>query len=166
MRYGPAMTTPVVSFDSRTVSRSVEVAAPAERVWDLITDLPGMGAFSPENSGGRWQSGATGPAVGAVFRGTNEQGRRRWATQATVVTYEPVRSFAFEVRAVGKPVARWSYDVVATGGSCTVTETWLDRRGWLIVRTGTLISGITDRCSYNALSMEQTLARIKQHAER
>ena len=159
------MTPKTASLAPRTVSRSVEVGAPSERVWDLVTDLPGMGAYSPENAGGRWRAGATGPALGAVFRGTNVQGRRRWATHCTVVGFEPVRSFAFEVRSVGQAVARWSYDVVPTDEGCTVTETWLDRRGWLITRAGALVSGVADRSSYTAVSIEQTLARLKQQAE-
>ena len=33
---------------------SERIDAPAERVYDLVSDLPAMGRFSPENRGGRW----------------------------------------------------------------------------------------------------------------
>ncbi|MFY8159652.1 MAG: SRPBCC family protein, partial [Ilumatobacteraceae bacterium] len=51
------MTTPV--------SVSVEIKAPVEKVWAMITDLPRMGEWSPENKGGEWMKGATTAAVGA-----------------------------------------------------------------------------------------------------
>lgn len=95
---------------SSSVTRSVDVAAAPEAVWDLVSDLPGMGRFSPEATGGRWVRGQ-GPAVGSVFRGTNAQGRRRWSTRSTVVEAERGRAFAFEVASAGLPVARWSYRI-------------------------------------------------------
>src|SRR6202021_1396406 len=61
---------------------SHDIAAPAEKVWALVSDLPRMGEWSPENAGGKWVKGATGPALGAVFEGTNKHGFRPWATMA------------------------------------------------------------------------------------
>ena len=57
-----------------------DIAAPAEKVWALVTDLPRMGEWSPENAGGKWVKGATGPALGSVFQGNNKNGFRRWST--------------------------------------------------------------------------------------
>ena len=159
-RYGRA-----VSGPARTVTRSVDVAAPPHRVWDLVSDLPAMGRFSPENEGGRWQGGATGPAVGAVFRGANRSGRRRWSTRCTVTRCEPGRSFAFAVSAVGRPVAEWSYELAPTDTGCTVTETWHDRRGPLVTWLGRLTTGVQDRSEFTATSIEHTLARVKAHTE-
>ena len=44
------------------------IAATPERVYELVSDLPRMGEWSPENTGGSWIKGATGPAVGAKFK--------------------------------------------------------------------------------------------------
>ena len=148
------------------ISRFVHVSAPAERVWELVSDLPGMGAYSPENTGGSWQKGGTGPTVGAVFRGSNAQGRRRWSTRSTVVRCIPGREFAFDVSAAGLPVAQWSYDVEPTEQGCRVTETWHDRRGKLISTAGALMTGVPDREGFTATSIEQTLARVKERAEK
>lgn len=147
------------------VSRSVDVAAPAARVWELVSDLPGMGAFSPENTGGSWAGGTSGPAVGAVFHGRNAQGSRTWSTRSKVVRCEPARAFAFEVSSVGLPVAQWTYELAETATGCTVTETWDDRRGRLVSFAGKLLTGVDDREAFTATSIEQTLAAVKQRAE-
>ena len=50
------------------------IDAPPERVWDLVTAITRMGEWSPESTGGRWTRGATGPATGARFVGSNRNG--------------------------------------------------------------------------------------------
>ncbi len=148
------------------LSRSVDIEAPADRVWRLVSDLPAMGELSPENTGGSWRNGATGPAAGVRFKGKNRQGKRRWSTDVTVTDCEPGRRFAFDVTSAGFAVATWSYDIEPTSESaCRVTEGWQDNRGWLISTLGSLTTGISDRTGFAATSMEQTLARLKARAE-
>ena len=147
------------------ISRSTTVAAPPERVWALVSDLPAMGEYSPENRGGRWVSG-DGPVVGAVFVGSHGAGRRRWSTRCTVVRSEPGRAFAFDVSSAGLPVARWSYEVEPTGTGCRLTERWEDRRGRLVTTVGRLVTGVGDRQAYTAQSIETTLQAVKERAER
>jgi hypothetical protein len=144
------------------ISRSIEVRASAQAAYDLVSDLPGMGALSPENTGGRWVGGATGPATGARFRGRNRHGVRRWSTGATVEVADPGREFAFGISSYRLiPVSRWRYTFVATADGCTVTETWQDRRpGWFKLPAG-LVTGVLDREQATARSIEHTLARVK-----
>lgn len=147
------------------VSRTVTVDAPAGQVWALVSDLPGMGRFSPESTGGSWADGTAGPAVGARFRGSNQAGWRRWGTDVVVVRCLPGLEFAFTAAALGQVAAEWSYVVQTTASGCTVTETWTDRRGRLIKGIGRLVTGVADRPAYAAISIEQTLAGIKAVAE-
>ena len=148
------------------VHRSIDVDAPAAVVWDLVSDLPAMGALSPENRGGRWLGGATGPAAGARFRGTNRRGWWRWSTTVESVRCEPGSSFAFDVSSVGLSVARWSYDVVPRGESgCTVTESWQDRRGRLMNLLGLAATGTPHDAAQTAKGIEQTLAALTARAE-
>lgn len=142
----------------------MHVAAPAEHVWSLVSDLPGMGRFSPENTGGRWTRG-DGPAVGAVFRGRNAQGWRRWGTRSEVVVCEPGRAFAFDVSYAGLPVARWRFDIASDREGCTLTETWTDRRGAVMRRAGAAATGVADRRAYTERSVEQTLQAVARAAE-
>jgi hypothetical protein len=144
---------------------STDVDAPATTVFALVSDLPRMGEWSPENVGGRWLAGASGPAVGARFRGANRKGFRRWSTTVRVTDAQAPRRFAFDVTLAGMPISSWSYDVGDRDGGCTVTETWVDRRpGWMRVAGGPVM-GVPDRAAYNRLGMEQTLAAVKKAAE-
>ena len=147
-----------------SVSRSVRVEAPAQQVWELVSDLPQMGRFSPEATGGRWTRGG-GPVAGAVFTGTNRTGARRWSTKAKVVQAAPGKAFAFEVSALGLPGALWSYEIETTPSGCRVTESWQDRRGTVLRTLGGLVTGRPDREGFTGESIEQTLAAVKAHAE-
>ena len=97
------------------VSGSITVAARPEEVYALVSDLPRMGEWSPENTGGRWVGGATGPAPGARFRGTNRNGRHRWATVVTVTEPTPPTRFAFRLLVGRKPVVEWLTTSPASG---------------------------------------------------
>jgi hypothetical protein len=52
------------------VSVAEDISAYPDVVYDLISDLPRMGGWSPESTGGRWLGG-DGPSVGARFLGRN-----------------------------------------------------------------------------------------------
>jgi len=150
------------------ITRSIHIDAPAERVWSLVSDLPGMGRLSPENAGGSWRKGATGPAVGARFRGRNRKGVRRWSTNVQVTRCEPGRSFAFEVSTVGAiPIAEWSYATEPDlAGGCTVSESWADRRPGWFKRPAALLTGSNYNDSAAVVgNLDKTLAALKQMAE-
>lgn len=148
------------------LSRSTVVATSAEKVYALVSDLPGMGRLSPENTGGRWLGGATGPVPGARFRGRNRNGWRFWTTVVRVEDADPGRRFAFRVTSMGVPVARWAYDISpAEAGGVTVTESWTDLRpGWFKTPAG-LATGVLNREESTALNLEKTLKALKEVAE-
>jgi len=145
-----------------SVSVSREIAAPADQVWALLSDLPRMGEWSPENTGGSWVKGATGPAVGARFKGGNSNGKKSWTTDARITVCEPGRAFGFDVSAVGLPVSAWSYTLEPTTDAtgCTVTETWTDRRGAIARFFSKSASGVEDRAAFTRESIETTLTNL------
>ena len=84
-------------------SVTVHMAASADRVWDLVSDITRVGEFSPETFEAEWLGGASGPEVGARFRGhvrRNGRGPVYW-TVCTVVACDPGREFAFAVAGPG-----------------------------------------------------------------
>jgi len=76
---------------------SIEIAAPVETVWDLVADITRMGEWSPECVRADWTDGATGPFVGAHFRGYNRAGTFEWNVPGIVTECEPGSVFAFAV---------------------------------------------------------------------
>jgi len=144
-----------------SISRSTTVTASPEAVYALVSDLPRMGELSPENTGGRWLRGATGPAVGARFRGRNRNGWRRWSTAVQVEVADPGREFAFRVSSFGVPVSRWCYVMAPVDGGCTLTESWEDRRPWWFKTPAGLVTGVMNREEATATSMETTLTAVR-----
>jgi uncharacterized protein YndB with AHSA1/START domain len=108
-------------------SVTVQMDAPPERVWELITDVTRIGEFSPETFDGEWLDGATGPAVGARFRGhvkRNGRGPTYWTT-CTITECEPNRAFAFAVGGAGaKAVNTWRFQLEPSGDGTLVTESF------------------------------------------
>jgi uncharacterized protein YndB with AHSA1/START domain len=144
---------------------SADIAAPAEKVWQLVSDLPRMGEWSPENTGGRWLGEATGPAVGARFRGTNRKGLRRWSTTCTVTAADEGKKFSFDVTYGPLAISTWDYTFDSNAGGTAVTEEWTDRRpAWMKIMS-VPVMGVADRAAHNRAGMEQTLARLKSAAE-
>ncbi|MCY7374336.1 MAG: SRPBCC family protein [Spirochaetaceae bacterium] len=143
-----------------------QVRAEPSVVYDLVSDVTRMGSWSPETTSCRWLGGATGPAVGARFRGTNRRGPLlRWTTTCTVTAAEPGRRFAFDVDFAGVPIARWAYDLEPTPTGCTVTESWDDRRGRPLQIASVPLMGIADRAEHNRRSMQTTLTALRLAAE-
>ena len=150
---------------NENVSVTREISAPADRVWEMVSDLPRMGEWSPENEGGVWLKDANGPLEGVKFRGANRLGKRSWKTVATIIDAEPGRRLAFRTSVMGIPDSDWSYDLESTDGGCRVTESWTDRRpGWFKPLTA-LVSGVSEREPHNRAGMEKTLEALKAAAE-
>jgi hypothetical protein len=140
------------------------IAAPAEKLYAMVSDVTRTGEWSPENIGGRWIGSATEPVVGARFRGSNRRGFRRWSTSCTVVAADPGRRFAFDVAFAGIPVSRWSYEFVPDATGTLVTETWTDRRpGWFKVGARPFM-GIPDMRAHNEKNMRATLTKLREVA--
>jgi Polyketide cyclase / dehydrase and lipid transport len=141
------------------------IHADADDLYDMISDLPRMGDWSPENTGGKWVNGAAGPVVGARFKGTNRSGWRRWRTDVVVTEAERPRVFSFDVTAGPFKVANWEYRFAQDGSSTTVVETWTDHRSLTMSRISSLVIGVRDRITHNRVNMEATLEQLAGAAE-
>ncbi|HEX2131206.1 MAG TPA: SRPBCC family protein [Actinophytocola sp.] len=148
-----------------SVSARTAVAAPAAAVYALVSDLPNLSTVAAEFERGTWLDGATEAAVGARFAGRNRRGPMRWSTTVTVTTADPDKCFAFDVDFRGIPIARWRYDIVATGGTCLVEESTWDRRPAWFVPFGNFATGVANRTARNRRNIERTLRQLKQAAE-
>jgi Polyketide cyclase / dehydrase and lipid transport len=143
----------------------VTIDADPQAVYALITDLPTLAACAEEAEAMKWRKGEA-VRPGAVFKGYNRNGSRRWTTVCTVTDAEPGKTFAFDVKTAGVvPVARWRYDIEPTEGGCKVTErTWDRRPGW-IRKPAQFTTGVKDRTAANAEHIKLTLQRLKEKAQ-
>ena len=146
-------------------SVSLRIAAPAQALYDLVSDPSAMGSLSPECTGGRWLDGATAPAVGARFKGTNKRGMIRWSTTSTVVAADPGKEFAFEV---GDSGIRWGYRFDTDGDGTVVTESRVPSKPYPFIAkafTTVLLGGVEGHTKELREGMAATLERLKQTAE-
>ena len=146
-------------------SVTLPMAAPAERIWELIADVRNTGKFSPETFEAEWLDGVAGPALGARFRGhvrRNEIGPVYWTT-CRVTACDPGREFGFEVLAGDRPVNNWHYRLTPSGSVTEVTESFrLDEN--LLMSLYSVLGGQLRR-RRNIRDMRRTLERIKAVVE-
>lgn len=144
-------------------SDSIDINANPELVFATVANLPEMGRLSPENTGGEWLAPATGPALGAKFKGTNARGSDTWSTTARITAYEPSSHFAFHVTYGPFRVAKWEYTIEPTPLGCRVIEGWTEQRNALVRRSDKK-SGF-DRAEYTKVSIRTTLSALKEICE-
>ena len=143
----------------------IDVAAPPEAVWDLVSDVTQMGRWSPECYRCEWLDGGTGPRETARFKGWNRQDLGpipvKWATTSTVVESERGEVFSFTTKDSG---ATWTYRFAATAdGGTHLTETRTDGEKPVIAKVFHVV--MPGRPERLRSGMQQTLERIKAAAE-
>ena len=144
-----------------TGEATIHIEAPPDVVYDLVSDVTRMGEWSPECYRCEWQDGATGPAVGARFKGWNRKGLVRWSNRPTVTAADRPRQFGFNSGAT-----QWTYRIEPADGGSRVTESFEElqapgpaRRALYRVVVG------ADRPGQLCRGMQATLERIKAAAE-
>lgn len=149
-----------------TAEITVAMNASPDEVWALLSDVTRIGEFSPETFEAEWLGGASGPAVGAKFRGhvkRNGRGPTYWTT--CKVTYcEPARDFGFAVVAGDKVINNWRYQLEPTADGCAVTESFTLAPS-LPMKLYWAIAGKW-RGKTNRDGMQKTLERIKAVVEK
>jgi uncharacterized protein YndB with AHSA1/START domain len=146
-------------------SVTVHMSAPADRIWELVSDVTRIGRYSPETFEGEWLEGATGPAVGAKFRGhvkRNRKGPIYWTT-CTVLTSEPGREFSFGVGTSTSPLNVWTYRLVPAGDGTDVTESFQLAPKPALRLYWALLGRARGRTNRNG--MRTTLERVKAEVE-
>ena len=146
-------------------SVTVHMAASPDQVWTLVSDVTRIGEFSPETFEAEWLDDATGPAVGARFRGhvkRNGRGPTYWTT-CKVTECEPGRSFGFDVLNGNRALNTWRYEITASGDGSDVTESFRLAPALPMKIYWTLAGRWRGRTNVNG--MRQTLERIKAVVE-
>ena len=146
-------------------SATVSMSAPADEIWNVIADVRNTGKFSPEVFEAEWLDGASGPALGARFRGhvkRNEIGPVYWTT-CRVTACEPGREFGFDVLAGNSTANTWHYRLTPFEGGTEVTESF--RMSDSAFTKVFAVLGGQLRKRRNIRDMRKTLERIKAVVE-
>jgi uncharacterized protein YndB with AHSA1/START domain len=153
-----------------TGSATVHIAAPTEKIYALVSDVTRMGEWSPETRSCKWLDGATAPALGVRFRGTNKR-KGSWKTTATITAADPGAEFSFAIgkKAPVEPDTTWSYRFVPSGAGTDVTESFeiVNAPGAIGKWFTKLGTGVAwdDRPADMENGMRETLAHLKTAAE-
>ena len=135
------------------------MAGDPRKVYELIADVTRMAAWSPESAGAEWLAGEPG-TVGSTFRGDNRRPWVKWSTICTVITADPGKRFAFAVKAAGRPVATWEFEITPPPDGCQVIERTVDQRSLLYMITSVVATGLRRRSVRNRRTMEKTLEAL------
>lgn len=94
------------------VSVSLDIPAPPQRVWDVVTDISVMPRFSQELLSVEWAEGFSCAGLGAQFLGRNRNPAvGEWTTRSQIVDFEPQRVFGWAVGKVENAAASWRFDL-------------------------------------------------------
>jgi uncharacterized protein YndB with AHSA1/START domain len=145
---------------------SLHIDATPEKVWGLVSDITRMGTYSPEVVEAEWLNGATGPEVGARYRGhvkRNEVGPTYWTT-CEVTECTPGEVFEFAVMIRDQPLNVWRYEFAPGADGGTVVTESFHLRDHLLTKLWRPLGGFL-RENRNKRDMLRTLERVKAAAE-
>lgn len=142
----------------------IAIEAPPETVYALVADVTRMGEWSPECYRCAWLDGATGPAVGARFRGYNRWRGCRWSRTVVVTVADPGREFEFETvpTRLYRDSTRWRYRFAPRDRGTLVTESFEVTAINRYLQAGEVLVG---RAPGIVPAMQRTLERLKAAAE-
>lgn len=101
---------------------SIDVAAPPEAVWALVSDVTRTPEWSPVVRSSEWLDGFTEAVVGARFVGHNRFNGFRWTRRCQVSEAEPGSVFSFSTFGRdGTEQTRWRYRLEPTEAGTRIT---------------------------------------------
>lgn len=100
------------------IEATIDIAAPPERVWAVVSDPRVMGGFSDQVL--RTIVRGTDPvAKGTRTLNVNRRGPLLWPTRAKVIEFDPPRRYAYRVK---DNAAIWSFALEPTAGGTRLTH--------------------------------------------
>jgi len=146
------------------IEDSIEIAAPPEAVWTVVSDLRRMGEWSPQCRRMHVFGGEV--ALGSRTFNLNRQGMLRWPTTSRVVVFEPGHEIAFRI---GQNRTVWTYTLEPAASGTLLTESRTTPNGSgrasaFLVRH--LLGGTETFEARLQRGIASTLERIKLEVER
>jgi len=149
----------------RSCEASVEIDAPVESVWELVSDVTRTGDWSVECRGAEWLDGATAAKASARFRGRNRRNATRWSRVCEVLEVDPPRRLSWRTLPTRllPDSTRWEFELASTGAGSLLTERMqvLNIPGLYDRMFALMLPQHRDRTP----DLEADLQRIKAHVE-
>lgn len=145
------------------IEESIEVAAPAGKVWALVSDLARMADRSPQVLK-TWVRGRP-VAVGTTALNLNRHGLLVWPTRSVVVRCEEPRELAFRIK---ENRAVWSFALEPAGAGTRIVHRREAPDGIRPASVGLakmFLGGVPKFQDSLREGMRQTLRQIKTEAE-
>ena len=148
------------------LTQSIEIAAPPERVWELVRDPRTMSRWSPQTQKSFKRTSGD-PRLGTRFINVNRRGILVWPTNSKIVRFTEGSEIAWRVK---DNYTVWSLTLTpnATGGT-TVTQARETPDGISEISrklTVSFFGGVQEFSDELRRDMLTTLTRIKADAER
>lgn len=143
----------------------LEIAADATVLYDMVSDLPRIGEWSPECERVVWEGEVDVPVEGTTFFGHNAVGpgrRIRYKRHGQVLVAKRGEEFTFITDEGGRPSTVWRYTFTPVDGRTLVTESYEVR--W-IPTWARIVDVPTNRHRELVENMRTTLERLKVAAE-
>ena len=112
---------PAVDFGDES---HIEIAAPPERVWAVVSDVMRTPEWSPVCRQVEWLPPSNRAEPGARFRGHNKLRMFRWSRDCVIDEADGPTTFAFHTEIEGTESTRWRYTLEPTAGGTRLTETY------------------------------------------
>jgi uncharacterized protein YndB with AHSA1/START domain len=150
----------------RELRAETTIAAPPERVWELVTDFDRVPEWSPELvKMVALKPGGLRP--GQWYLGINRRKAAVWPTRSVLAVLEPGRAVAWDTRSSG---ARWIWELEAAGdGEAThvVHRRPVPRQITLLSRVfaPAFLGGSVEHADELEAGMQRTVDRLKAAAE-
>jgi uncharacterized protein YndB with AHSA1/START domain len=109
---------------NRSCTASIDIAAPVDVVWNLVSDVTRAGEWSVECRSCEWLGGATGPAPGARFRGRNRRNATLWTRTCEVLAVDPPKRFVWRTLPTRllPDSTEWTVEIADGGDHTRLTE--------------------------------------------
>ncbi|MGQ4597030.1 SRPBCC family protein [Nocardia sp. R6R-6] len=142
---------------------TIDISAPPEQVWAVVSDLKRMPEFSPQCVR---MVPLGSPKAGTWTVNFNHDGKKYWPTTARIVRYEPNQAFAFRIN---ENRSVWSYTLEPTETGTRLIErrdvpngtSWISRKA-----IDAALGGELPFEQALLRGMNETLAKIKIAVER
>lgn len=145
------------------LTAQVDIDAPVDRVWSLISDFRRMPDWSPQC---RWMKPLGPMRPGTRTININRRGRMFWPTTAVITEYVPDQKLAFRV---SENHSVWSYELEPTATGTRVVESRRADDGitkFSTVLTDKFMGGVTNFEQELVDGMHASLSKIKAAAEK